>query len=383
MADTKLGHDDSAVLLLIREDRSSTVIERELREHGVGVETVPGAAFRERIETATPRAIVLATDLEHATSLCLLVRGNPALSAVPVLWCVDALDDLIFEEAFTVGADDVLLVTNTNGLSRRLSALPPGLSSRKTLSRGTALVADAGQQRRIVPARLLRNFGFDVEFAVDARDLADRARADRVAVVIADVDLEEGRVLAELDAVRSEGNRVPWILRTPPKKLRAASDATRDVEGAWVSDAFAPPDNVLYAVNEALRGPFTENRASPRLLFGTTVAFRVAGRDTDEWGYVYNVSEGGLFIRTMAALRPGDDAWLELKPPRTDRRVRLEAAVVWKRPYDPATQAVVPPGFGVRITGGSETDLERYRRGYRALAADLAGIRFSTPPKRG
>ena len=370
-----------AVVLVGAGATQSAAIQTALGEIDIAIESVgEGKDLLAALENVAPRAIVMSMSADRARAASLIVRGLPKLSPVPIVWLTPSIDDLVFAEAYTVGADDVARSDNVDGLVRRLRTLPADIADRTTPIRGTVLIADADQSRRIVLARLLRNVGFDVTFAIAADDLAERARADRLAVVIADVDLEEGRVLAELDSVRRDGNRVPWILRTPPKKLRAASAATRDIDGAWVSDAFAPPENVLYAINEALRGSFAENRASPRLLYATTVAFRVAGRDRDEVGFIFNVSGEGLYIRTMAPLMAGDEAWLELTPPRTERRVRFEAEVVWRRPYGPATDATAPPGFGVRITGGSEKDRERYQKGYRSLAEDLAGIRFSSHP---
>ena len=123
----------------------------------------------------------------------------------------------------------------------------------------------------------------------------------------------------------------------------------------------------------------SENRSTPRLLFGATVGFRLAGRDRDEIGYTYNISGGGMYVRTMAPLSAGDEAWLELQPPRTDRRVRLEGNVIWRRVFGPASGATVPPGFGLSISGGSDRDLERFRVGYEAFAKDMAA-RFSSPP---
>ena len=61
-------------------------------------------------------------------------------------------------------------------------------------------------------------------------------------------------------------------------------------------------------------------RGTARVLYGTAVAFRPMGRDTDDFGFTYNVSAGGLYVRTLA---PPDEqlVWLELCPPRGERRV--------------------------------------------------------------
>jgi hypothetical protein len=140
-----------------------------------------------------------------------------------------------------------------------------------------------------------------------------------------------------------------------------------------LGDSFAPPENVLFAANEIARGGGTEGRGSARLLFGAAVRFRVAGREEDEIGFTYNVSETGLYVRTLVAPPAKESVWLEFQPPRSDRRVRLEGVVQWRRPFGPNDQATVPTGFGIEITDGSRADRARFTEGYKALHASTFG----------
>ncbi|PIE06235.1 MAG: hypothetical protein CSA75_00590 [Sorangium cellulosum] len=336
-------------------------------------------AFLETV-AEVPQAILLNARVPNATDLCLSVLTHAHFSSVPIIWIVEDLDDLVFAEAFGVGGDDVARVHYVDGIVRRLLALPKLNFDESVPSRGVALLGEADDQRRMVLARLLRNGGFDVSFSSDVTELEERLRSDEPSLVVADVDLPGGGALSAFERWRALGGQAPWIMATPPKKLKDISQAVSSAHGAWVWDSFAPPENVLYAANEAMRGSFSEQRASPRLLFGTTVAFRIAGRERDDYGFLYNISGEGLFVRTLAPFGSGEEAWLEFKPPRTARLVRLEANVVWRKAYGRVSEATVPPGFGARITGGSRNDLRRYRDGYRALAEQIAGIRFSASP---
>jgi hypothetical protein len=126
----------------------------------------------------------------------------------------------------------------------------------------------------------------------------------------------------------------------------------------------------VFLANELERGGAGDKRASRRLLYGTTVSFRGAGRDADEHGFSYNLSLGGLYVRTLAP--PEDDlVWLEIRPPRSERRVRLEGRVVWRRKFGPSEGATVPPGFGVALTDATRRDLEAWEGGYRAFSEVL------------
>ena len=106
------------------------------------------------------------------------------------------------------------------------------------------------------------------------------------------------------------------------------------------------------------------------MLYGTTVAFRGAGRERDDLGFTYNVSSDGIYVRTLA---PPDDeyAWLELRPPRSDRLVRLVAKVAWRRRFNHNENATVPPGFGAQIVDGAKADLDAWTDGYAVMSTAL------------
>ena len=142
---------------------------------------------------------------------------------------------------------------------------------------------------------------------------------------------------------------------------------------AAVADGFAPPENVIFLTNELLSRRGVDQRSTPRILYGTSVAFREAGRDEDEIGFSYNVSAEGLYVRTLASPEAGHQVWLEMWPPRSERRVRLFGTVAWKRPFGANEGATVPAGFGVRITEGLGGDMERWRAGYEAFAQSMFG----------
>jgi DNA-binding response OmpR family regulator/Tfp pilus assembly protein PilZ len=373
---------DRPVLMFGRLPRQvAEAMARVAQSASMALETVATLAEAKHwLESQDPLVLLLDMHAPHAEEVSLLVRGNPRLSLVPVIGLTDAVDDLTFAELYGWGGDDLVTQTRPGGVERRLRALPHDLPAAAPHVRGTAVIGDADHKRRVLLARVLRNAGFDLRFAVEAGELVDVACRDDVMLAIVDVDLEPGGAVEALRRARAKGCKPPWVIAATPKKLGVTMLAAEGLGVMQVYDSFAPLENVLFVANEALRGSFAENRSSPRLLYGTTVAFRIAGRDRDEHGYVYNVSAEGLYVRTMAPLPSGEEAWLELQPPRTDRRVRLEGRVVWQRAFGPVQGATAPPGFGLRITGGSEADLRRYREGYAAFAKDLAAIRTSSHP---
>ena len=352
------------------------------RRMGIHVEAVSDrAGALEWLDHNQPAAIVAETEASEVASAVFAIRARPKLSNVPIVGAVKNVSDLAFLELFEWGGDDLVELGDTAALSRRLQMLPKQDGTAGARPKGTVLVADADVRRRVLSTRCLRNAGFEVKVASNTDELAQAWSDPAVVAVMADAEVPETGAEAALKAARSGGNAVPWVISAAPRKMGALALAAQGVEGVMLHDAFAPVENALFCINESLFGFHAEQRASPRLLYGTVVNFRVAGRDSDEFGYVYNVSADGLYIRTMAPLDVGEDAWLELKPPRTERRVRLEGKVAWRRMFGPLQGATVPPGFGVRITGGSTTDTQRYREGYEAFRKDLEAVRTSLAPK--
>ena len=180
-----------------------------------------------------------------------------------------------------------------------------------------------------------------------------------------------------MNRVRSLGNNALFIVNCVPRDLKRARKDLAVVERATPTDGFAPAENVLFVANELGRGFGTDKRMSARLLYGTTVAFRGAGRDSDDWGYSYNISESGIYVRTLA---PPDDefVWLELSPPRSERRVRLVGKVAWRRGLGKGEFATVPPGFGVQIVDGARMDRDVWRDCYGAFA-EVLGVSLNPP----
>jgi hypothetical protein len=93
------------------------------------------------------------------------------------------------------------------------------------------------------------------------------------------------------------------------------------------------------------------------------------------------VSLGGLYERTLAPA-PDDALWLELRPARAKQRVRLEARVAWRRPFQEMHGATVPPGFGVEIIDGLGDSLTIWREAYFAIAEPEGKVKRPEPERR-
>ncbi|HWA70828.1 MAG TPA: PilZ domain-containing protein [Polyangiaceae bacterium] len=301
-----------------------------------------------------------------AEQLAVQTRSRARLCKLPVLSLSESLTDLDFASAFSWGADDLLPTGVLRPLVARLRALPKEAPTPPTEKRGTALVAEAEQIRRTTVARVLRNAGFAVRFAVTPEDTQRFAADPALVLVVTSKDLFPDAP-AVIRAAREAGSKANFILCVAPRDIRQERESLNGVSGVTVTDSFAAPENVLFVANE-LTGGRSNGRASPRVPYGIRVAFRSAGRDVDDYGYTYNVSEKGLYVRTLAP--PEDDeVWLELCAPRSERRLRLVGKVAWRRPFNYNENATVPPGFGLEIVDGAAKDRALWLEGYQQLVA--------------
>ncbi len=349
--------DQRAGLLVSAEDAGF-----ELDAFGSVAETVGW------LDGVRPDALLVDTTVQDAESLCIEARSQARLARVPILVLAREVSDLSFAEAYGWGADDVLPLGAVRPLVARLRALPKGDSCAPHEARGIAVVANPDRSTRVVLGRVLRNAGFDVRFAVDKDDAWEQSTGGSVELVVASSELDEPATLVKQARIRESS--ATWIVTCRPRDLGKHRRSLDSMSNATVTDGYAPPENVLFLSNELARQRGTDNRASARLLYGTTVGFRGAGRDTDEHGFTYNVSRGGLYVRTLNPPKD-DDVWVELVPPRSERRVRLVGRVAWRRPLGPNGNATVPAGFGVQIVDGAASDLDAWREGYKRFGAAL------------
>jgi DNA-binding response OmpR family regulator/Tfp pilus assembly protein PilZ len=365
----------SRPLLVVGVSDSQTLEKFEVSAREAGGEMAAVGSPEEAehwLESRDPVAIAIDMMSEGAETSCLGIRGIGRLAHVPIIGLIPELNDLVFPEMYGWGGDDVIRAAAPLDMVPRLRGLATDTALQPPPSKGGALVVDSDRRRRALYARVLRNAGYEVRFAVTASEAQASSTAEGMKLVIADADIGDGGVdLAK--KIRSEGTEVPIVIASAPKKMATHRTEAAGMTKVAVTDGFAPPENLLFVANELGRSGATDGRASARLLYGTVVAFRAAGRGADAFGCTYNISAGGLYVRTLAPLDKGEDVWIELIPPRSDRRVRLEGKVVWRRRFGPIESATVPPGFGVQITDGAKGDMARYEAGYRAFAADTVG----------
>lgn len=319
-----------------------------------------------------PRALVFKANIARAERFCQAVRSKPRLAGVPLIALVSDPSDPFVDKLYAMGVDDAIQDRFGPGFVTRMKTLPDRVA--EAPRRGTAVVAEPDRDRQNLVARVLANAGYDVRSAIDSISLAFYIQQHKPRLVVGSVALGPPRAL--ISDARRRGYSAPWIVTARRRELHKHADDLGGLERVCVVASTSAPEVVLYAANELLRGEEVPARSEPRLLYATTLLFRSPGDETDELGFSYNVSTRGVFVRTLAPPE-GDQVWLEARPPKSRRRVRLEGRVTWRRPYVPTAAPTGPPGFGVLITGGLSQGVEHWVQQVTDFAASAQASHLS------
>ncbi|MEZ4223670.1 MAG: hypothetical protein R3B13_22160 [Polyangiaceae bacterium] len=342
--------------------RSLTAMAQASKLDLANVETTPAALSW--LEHNEPALVTFDTRVARADKLCEKVRSRTTLSGVPLIALTSDISDVFVEKLYSMGADDVIPAERNGSLLSRLKSLPLGAPGSSTNSRGRAVVCDKDRARGAVFARVLSNAGYDVKLALDDVALRFFSQQKDVRLIVAAAELGVDREM--IDTSRRSGCDAVWVVTAPRMDITEVRERLEGLERTSVMGAYLPPESVLFSSNEMLSGADKAARQSPRMLYGTCVWFRGAGADDDELGLTYNISAGGLFVRTLLAPSE-DEVWLELRPPRQKRRVRLSGRIAWRRGFDLASMAAAPPGFGVEVRGGLGDDHQQFLDGFHTL----------------
>jgi Tfp pilus assembly protein PilZ len=320
--------------------------------------------LRAMLGGSPPRAVVVDLEDPAFPSIAAITRSDPMNAHIPVLGVARNVGDSTYASALACGASDVIDASRAETLAAILTALDGTPPSRTPERRGLAVVAHPERQKRDVVASILAAAGYSVEMAGDLPTLSALV-AEEPSLCFASTALF-GALRALLGA-RERGLLMPWVLSTTADRLNETRALTEPLEGVAVTDEAAAPDSVLFLSNE-LRCTVRPNlRATPRVLHGTRVFLHAATGVVT--GFSYNISEGGLFVRTLSPMRVGDEVGIDLVAPLSSRVVRPMGRVAWQRPFGPLAGAISPPGVGLHVTTGAPDDWSFYRQQCRRLAS--------------
>lgn len=90
----------------------------------------------------------------------------------------------------------------------------------------------------------------------------------------------------------------------------------------------------------------SDRRAAPRVLVDFEVDY--ASEDNYLFAYITDISETGIFVRTVSPEAPGTNLNLRFRID-SGPQIEVEGMVIWVNPYRPGSADNLHPGMGIRF----------------------------------
>jgi CheY-like chemotaxis protein/Tfp pilus assembly protein PilZ len=313
-----------------------------------------------------PRCLVVDWEYDDSREQCRDLRAAGTLPDVPVVAVVDDPWSPQVADAFASGVDDFLPRRQLDRVEQKVAAVAGGGALLGQSASGQVVLVDPDRDQRVQLARQLRRMGFDVHFALDVESIP---QGDQVKMVVLSAGLDVSTALAQRSDQR------PWLIAGSREQLDAIdmSDAKR----TKLFDTSGDPGQIVFVANQLLTEEFTQLRASKRLVYGVPIHFggvQNGSAGTRTFGYTYNISLGGLFVRTLTPPAMGTVLDLSFTPPAGRGRVLVTGQVVWRQ-EQPVGRNGVPCGFGLQYADELPlADGAALETGYQALAEQLESL---------
>lgn len=314
---------------------------------------------------AAPRCLVVDWELEDSRDLCRNLRASGTLPDVPVVAIVDDPWSPLVTDAFASGVDDYLPRRQLDRLEQKVAAVAGGGALLGQSASGKVVLVDPDRNQRVLLAQQLRRMGFDVHFALDIESIPD---GDEVKMVVISAALDVGAALSKRES------ELPWLIVGEREQLGGV-DAV-EAKRTKLFDTGGDPGQIVFVANQLLTEEFTQLRASKRLVYGVPIHFggvQNGSAGIRTYGYTYNISLGGLFVRTLTPPAMGTVLDLRFSPPAGRGRVLVTGRVVWRQ-EQPVGRNGVPCGFGLQYAELPLADGAALDAGYQQLANELEGF---------
>jgi hypothetical protein len=291
-------------------------------------------------------AVLIDTATLGSEQFCKRARGSERLRRVPIVALSRNPSELGFSRVFGWGADDLSPLLDAEPLARRLKAIVAAADTVVTAT-GQAVVSEPTTQRRTIVGRVLVQAGYEVKFALDKQATEAYCSESETRIAVHSAQMGDPRKL--IDAVARAGALPIWIITTEASSVNRLARSLGGLDRVAVTSNAGSPEDLLFLANELVfaRGP---KRREWRALYGTPVAFRAEGTFRDEYGFSYDVSPTGVYVRSLLPCE-ADAVEVELRPPRSEERLRLHGKVVRRFAFGSGSVASAPPGFAVKLLG--------------------------------
>lgn len=308
-----------------------------------------------------PLVVILSLEMSPmgGDECCRRIKENQAWRRVAVLITANEQPHEVMR-CWRAAADDFLLTPHTaERLGPKLQVLAQAAGSEPSrpgmLEGKSLLVAEPSRLYRTQIGGNLEQAGMQVLYATEGEEALDIAmdNADQLDACLLDTVLPgiDGVTIAEKLRATEQFAQKPIILVSGTEamspQLRAA--ALR-LTGADVLDKRTLPfEHILSKVHSKLHPHLSQLRSAERTPFFSLVDFSVDGK-TWSSGFSYDVSAGGLFVRTLTPAAANTELHVRVRSIGESATSHSAGVVAWANPYWPRTSFTAAVGMGIRLT---------------------------------
>ncbi len=290
---------------------------------------------------------------------CQRIKQDERLSRIPIimLTAADAAHEVM--NSWRAGADDYLpKPIRLSQLASKIQALRTaepaanGAPSRSAPWQRLMYVENRPFYRTQLGGAL-EHAGFQILYCNDGADAlrALTARQDTIDLVIGDLGVLGAQPLDEARQLRDRAGQKPMVLTCAVDQPAETQRAVLQLTGHELLDKrVLPAEAILAKINSLLPRVTLDVRPHERVPFFSVVAFR--GGPGDEWlsGFAYNISTGGIFIRTMTPLPPMSEVEMKVQFFAAKDDVCCQGVVAWANAFHSRRAFSYPLGMGVRFS---------------------------------
>ncbi|MBI5545773.1 MAG: response regulator [Deltaproteobacteria bacterium] len=362
---------DPGPILVVDDDRLVCEILAEVLE-GAGARAAIAGSAEQAAELLACKPLMAFVDLnlpgEQGDVFCRTVRLHPERWDLPVVMMTGADTDESVRRCFMAGADDYLVKPL---LERHVLAKVAAVRS----SAGEAAPQPSRHKRVLivternyfgtVVSRLLQQSGFESSVATQLTQLTSAGGEGPIRLAI--VDLDAPAASEVVGRLRAEAPPIPIVAVTS----RPLSALPAQLAALAPYDLETELEHLVRRVNKVLIGSGrSDRRSAPRIPFHSVVQFRLWGEEEWRAGGSFDLSETGLYVRTLTPMQASKPVEITFSLGRAAAPLTVKGLVVWSNSFGPRTVFSYPYGMGVTFSDFPVAEWTKLREFIQARRAE-------------
>jgi uncharacterized protein (TIGR02266 family) len=303
---------------------------------------------------------------------CSLLRAQEPNGDVPIVLIANPnTPQSLIEASWRAGIDDCIIrPVRLTQLQARVLALRPNpskVSAAPPAQVYSVMLVDSEIPFRDRLGRLLELNGFHLLYANGPNQALDLLKSAPKSIQLVVMRNEESasKSFEILRTLKRSANlsKLESLVICDGATVGCVEDEELKVH-AVLSRKEEVPEALLKRIHPLFYRVVRDIRADERVPFFCPVEYREIGDETAAWNscFSYDMSPGGIFLRTLVPARPRASIDLHLHLPAQREEITGTGVVAWANPHDARKVFTYPVGMGIQFVGISPKALTQLRQ---------------------